>query len=216
MIPPSKQFWTFSAQLDKVGSKCVHRLKAEVDSIPRALPWFMPPITFVCFLLWVHLFFSCSPKRRGNKHKWQSVTQLCHLCQAISVTVTAFQKAFRSHLPHPPNPCKLPFSSKLEPHGRGWLSLPRKFYIMHVWGTSPSWGWREKGSYALWHGHSFGVWRSHQGHEKANLKNPRQFILVALSQQGGGSFCWAHSAISWPPANNGLDSKSGRRFQSAR
>lgn len=37
---------------------------------------------------------------------------------------------------------------------------------------------------------------------------------MVISERRGGSFCWAHSAISWPPANKGLASRSAEIPQS--
>ena len=51
-------------------------------------------------------------------------------------------------------------------------------------------------------------------HGVAESNTTERLTLEHGDRRRGGSFCWAHSAISWPPANNGLASGTAEIPQS--
>lgn len=81
--------------------------------------------------------------------------RLCHLCQAISMTVTAFQREFISHLPHHPSPSLRDSLRCKTRNSQGWSSLP--LFCRRCLGAEPTLSMRRRFLHALAWGFSWGL-----------------------------------------------------------
>lgn len=196
----SRNAWTFCGRLDKARQKCVPRMKADLHY--PASPAMIYDASSLCLLFaLVHLFFSRSPAP-----DFVVDARLSHWLSQLS--------GERSCVPSPvlPTPARFPFLQNRELTG-----LPQVF-LCRITLCIPG-GWAllrtrsRRVSYTLARTFIWGLRRPPKPRE-GKFENPGSVILMALTQQGGGSV-YCHSAIFWSPANSALDSRSMKQFHSA-
>lgn len=189
MIPHSKWFdflWTAGQSETRMCS--LHESPRFISSQELSNDLWSNYSCLLCAL--IHLFFSRSPTP-------DFVT--LSLCQAISRTITVFQRAFTSSSSSLPDARKIPFPAKPGTPEAGSI-FPCNF-ISCMSGSSALPEDEEKGPlYAL------GLRKPLRPGENKSKRSQ------AFDQLGGGSLCWACSAISWPQANDALGSGSVKRL----
>lgn len=151
------------------------------------------PITFVCFLLWFNGFSLVHPYPTRS------------FVPGYLYDSHIFPKNIHK-LPSPPSqPLQDSLVNKTR-NSQDWLSLPLHFYILCGWEPSASRGWGERVLYMLTCAFLLGLRKLLRPWESKSEKS-QALHFDALHLLGSDFFCWAHSAISWPPANNALDSR---------